>query len=343
MGILLPPVPQATVTTLTLHHRNRSLDSALQRIPEVDVTPSPECETIPDIQKPSSSSTQSIKLHSRERDDLASLGSDDSGILCGSDSGSSDVVQNITTHESSTDHSHSRESLDSSLSHSGDIDSGGDTIDGHDSSVSLSPINNNELINNKIDCNLIMTSKNNDLLLNGDCRVNNVDENNEDIEEIEINNKNIITNGDNTAKERCNHDMSVNTVYKSTMEIIAQRELTGAAITLCCGVAKQNDDETICKSHDNHGDDDNNLLNCRQETTTQPKPSEGCLLRLFESQIFDMSMAISYLFNSKEPGVQSYLGEYFFFLLLLHLNTLFVFVNFSFFGFLNWYFFLFWN
>jgi len=43
MGILLPPVSTA-VPNLTAHHRNRSLDSALQRIPEVDVTPSPECE-----------------------------------------------------------------------------------------------------------------------------------------------------------------------------------------------------------------------------------------------------------------------------------------------------------
>lgn len=93
MGILLPPVPQASVTTLTLHHRNRSLDSALQRIPEVDVTPSPECETNP---MPTTKSIPTNKVRSRERDDLASLGSDDSGILCGSDSGSSDNA-NITT------------------------------------------------------------------------------------------------------------------------------------------------------------------------------------------------------------------------------------------------------
>ncbi|XP_046396588.1 phosphatidylinositol 4-kinase beta isoform X2 [Ischnura elegans] len=64
MGIVLPPAgasparqPPATshagppaqppppLPTTTLHHRNRSLDSALQRIPEVDVTPSPECES----------------------------------------------------------------------------------------------------------------------------------------------------------------------------------------------------------------------------------------------------------------------------------------------------------
>lgn len=37
MGILLPPVSQVTNTRInhTQHHRNRSLDSALQRIPEV--------------------------------------------------------------------------------------------------------------------------------------------------------------------------------------------------------------------------------------------------------------------------------------------------------------------
>ena len=33
------------------------------------------------------------------------------------------------------------------------------------------------------------------------------------------------------------------------------------------------------------------------------------LLRLFESKLFDMSMAIGYLFNSKEQGVQAYIGE----------------------------------
>ena len=37
---------------------------------------------------------------------------------------------------------------------------------------------------------------------------------------------------------------------------------------------------------------------------------QSWLLRLFESKMFDMSIAISYLFNSKEPGVQTYLGEY---------------------------------
>jgi len=35
------------------------------------------------------------------------------------------------------------------------------------------------------------------------------------------------------------------------------------------------------------------------------------LLRLFESKLFDMAIALPYLFNSKEPGVLAYLGQYF--------------------------------
>lgn len=43
---------------------------------------------------------------------------------------------------------------------------------------------------------------------------------------------------------------------------------------------------------------------------SKPPPKESLLLRLFESTLFDMSIAITYLFNSKEPGVQTYLGKY---------------------------------
>nr|CAI5822240.1 unnamed protein product [Callosobruchus analis] len=142
MGILLPPVAQitssasstivtpvsaATVTcpALTLHHRNRSLDSALQRIPEVDVTPSPECETAGNAQMGGAigsgvGSTQKDHLDGlsskncagvlslsstcvKKSDELASLGSDDSGILCnGSDAGSSEE-SNVATRESSVE------------------------------------------------------------------------------------------------------------------------------------------------------------------------------------------------------------------------------------------------
>lgn len=117
MGISLPPVTQITTTTsnsLTLHHRNRSLDSALQKIPEVDVTPSPEVETVANILGDAHTCKVNSSVPKAQHDELASLGSDDSGILCGSDSGSSDTN---TTRESSVEFlsnpsNQSQESLD---------------------------------------------------------------------------------------------------------------------------------------------------------------------------------------------------------------------------------------
>ncbi|XP_054620083.1 phosphatidylinositol 4-kinase beta-like isoform X2 [Dunckerocampus dactyliophorus] len=47
---------------------------------------------------------------------------------------------------------------------------------------------------------------------------------------------------------------------------------------------------------------------CRRE----PPPSsskQSWLLRLFESKLFDVSMAMAYLYKSKEPGVQAYIGN----------------------------------
>lgn len=177
MGILLPPVTQVTTisnTHLTLHHRNRSLDSALQRIPEVDVTPSPECEATQVTCLP----TEPAKS---QRDELASLGSDDSGILCGSDSGSS---ENNATRESSVEHltsvTQSRESLD--------------------------------------------------------------------------------------------YSEDVNTVY----EKVCETKIEPSVIIV---------------------------------EPVEAKPNKGLLLRLLESKMFDVTMAIPYLFQSKDPGVQSYIAN----------------------------------
>lgn len=46
-----------------------------------------------------------------------------------------------------------------------------------------------------------------------------------------------------------------------------------------------------------------------RHTSSSAKNSSCLLLRLFESKLFDMSLAISYLFKSKETGVQAYLGN----------------------------------
>ncbi|XP_031617760.1 uncharacterized protein LOC116337386 [Contarinia nasturtii] len=157
MGILLPPVSQVTNTriNLTQHHRNRSLDSALQRIPEVEVSsPNAESENIlctnsilgttmcskvapssatnpnntpiavcskasvigscPTRSNNLANSNNSEKVKcdnvssngdstTKKREDLTSLGSDDSGIICSSE----------TDQASLTRMRRSRESLDS--------------------------------------------------------------------------------------------------------------------------------------------------------------------------------------------------------------------------------------
>jgi hypothetical protein len=46
-----------------------------------------------------------------------------------------------------------------------------------------------------------------------------------------------------------------------------------------------------------------------EEVPAIVKKSQSWLLRLFESKMFDASMAVHYLFNSKEPGVLGYLGN----------------------------------
>lgn len=53
----------------------------------------------------------------------------------------------------------------------------------------------------------------------------------------------------------------------------------------------------------------NNTKTVGKQHQLQPK---SWLLRFFESQVFNMSYAIGYLFSSKEPGVQQYIGKVYF-------------------------------
>lgn len=198
MGILLPPVTQVTTISsshMTLHHRNRSLDSALQKIPEVDVTPSPECENVA-----AAVLADSVRHHqsssSKQRDELASLGSDDSGILCGSDTSDN-------TRESSVEHltNESRESLD-------DLDKACESVPKCQNAADQQRTSDDE---------------------NVDCTI------------------------------------SVN--------------ISESVVSVDC-----NDDEP-----------------------KRPPPKSSGMLRLLESKVFDVPMAMHYLFNSKEPGVLCYI------------------------------------
>ena len=64
-----------------------------------------------------------------------------------------------------------------------------------------------------------------------------------------------------------------------------------------------------------------NILNgIKEKSSSRPlRNNSSCLLlRLFESKLFDMSIAMSYLFKSKESGVQAYLGNKLFVSFILH-------------------------
>ncbi|KAK5637883.1 hypothetical protein RI129_000200 [Pyrocoelia pectoralis] len=225
MGILLPPITQVTTVTnthLTLHHRNRSLDSALQRIPEVDVTPSPECENVTTVTSSDGHNNCSDSSATKtQRDELASLGSDDSGILCSSD-GCANEMRDSSEELLSSVNNRSRESLDS----------GADICDGSD----LLPH-----------------------MEHSDCILSVCDEKSK----LKIGCESVYINSEN------NENANVNDVRES----------------------------------------DNTLSSPRCVYDLQPpKPSTG-ILRLLESKVFDVPMAMHYLFKSKEPGVQSYIAN----------------------------------
>uniref|UniRef100_A0A146KRY8 Phosphatidylinositol 4-kinase beta n=3 Tax=Lygus hesperus TaxID=30085 RepID=A0A146KRY8_LYGHE len=176
MGIILPSV---NVNHINYHQRNRSLDSALQQIPEVDVTPSPEVEVHP--------------------------GSDDSGIICGSER-----TESTSTHRSD-------ESLD---------------IEGKDDDGSSA------------------------------------DE------------ETVRPTDDRTA---------------GPSEPVTPQP-NGPSKGFLHRLFDPKSDRTPIRT-------------LEQSLPPPSQSSKGFLLRLFESKLFDMSMAITYLFNSKEPGVQSYIGN----------------------------------
>lgn len=238
MGILLPPITQVTTVTnthLTLHHRNRSLDSALQRIPEVDVTPSPECENVNTIlaAEGHNTCTGSSSATKTQRDELASLGSDDSGILCGSENGGNEELLAANANNLS------RESLDS----------GADTCDGPE-------INQSTV---KPEC------------FSGD------------------------DNNDNVEGKKLNSD-----TYESVCTIKVNDEKTNVRDEYCKITVS---DVSVAVPQTSAS-----VVNSTKEISQAPKPSTG-LLRLLESKVFDVPMAMHYLFKSKEPGVQSYIAN----------------------------------
>lgn len=64
----------------------------------------------------------------------------------------------------------------------------------------------------------------------------------------------------------------------------------------------------ICEEDNGEGRTPSSVKSARRRQRQNPS-KQSWLLRLFESKMFDVSMAISYLHKSKEPGVQAYIGN----------------------------------
>lgn len=179
----------------------------------------------------------------KNREDLTSLGSDDSGILCSSDG-------DATTRESSVEQlasiDHSRESLNSTLASSATSD---DSITEKPAKEEVPlPFPKRILMNRKITFfSKKSSSKDSDLIKNKES----AEETSPECFEIETEIENNLVKNEISGNSNC---------------VLTSPEAT-------------------------HAD------------------GKGFLLRLFECKHFDMSMAITYLFNSKEPGVQSYIGN----------------------------------
>ena len=68
------------------------------------------------------------------------------------------------------------------------------------------------------------------------------------------------------------------------------------------------DDINNC-NNSNEDDTGESGITPRASLAQPPASKQSWLLRLFESKLFDMTIAITYLYNSKEPGVQTYIGK----------------------------------
>uniref|UniRef100_A0A8D8RP27 Phosphatidylinositol 4-kinase beta n=3 Tax=Cacopsylla melanoneura TaxID=428564 RepID=A0A8D8RP27_9HEMI len=69
------------------------------------------------------------------------------------------------------------------------------------------------------------------------------------------------------------------------------------------------EEETCQMNNNNENYDEEDVKPKRNVSDLTTLPGKSFLLRLFECKLFDMSMALTYLFNSKESGVQSYIGN----------------------------------
>lgn len=89
----------------------------------------------------------------------------------------------------------------------------------------------------------------------------------------------------------------------STQELAERTIVCGCSpvASPAASLTTQRSDDVACRTFDSQSS---------PVSVTLTNNRQSWLLRLFESKLFDMSIAIQYLFNSKESGVQTYIGKF---------------------------------
>lgn len=308
MGIVLPPLP--VLTHSGSHQRNRSLDSVLQKIPEVEGgggdTPQHPTPCSPPL-KPSLSFTfsdsASLRLRNecrtapvghpvvvrrdKDRYDQASLGSDDSGI-CGS--------EGDATRESSAERGQGAEGLDTSGPGSDcEVKSVySETLEGEgamgepEGEVPQGEVE--EVESDAADNTLVEDETASTLKLS------------DDFSDLAS------TTGLSPTKDSEDPQDASDTTPTPTLtrgegaKPSKGKKLTCDVTKAQCALAmtpRSAVTQGVCSASGPNGASAKSKLDEKQ----------SLLLRLFESKMFDMSMAVSYLYRCKEPGVQQYIGN----------------------------------
>lgn len=112
-----------------------------------------------------------------------------------------------------------------------------------------------------------------------------------------------------TGLSTSNDKTSIITNDKTTTTTVPAASKPSSRISMSYAKLKRDRRKSSKSKNRKHLDRKNRQLLAKVEDTPLPAEQGSWLLRLFESKLFDMPIAISYMFNSKESGVLAYLGN----------------------------------
>ena len=307
MGITLPPLPPSTYCGF--HQRNRSLDSVLQKIPEIEPVEAPSASPSNQVLKPKLSFLFSDNSYLQLQPNSCGSGASIDAAVSG---GRSSIIPDVV------------ERCKDGFYRTG--------LGSDDSGICDAERNPREICGKKVYSNVDFLDAES---LTSDCEVKSIYS---DTLECESNMEDVtsepedISNGRQTKEnDVCENEMEFlsspenNTCLNSDMNSlsISNDERAETSETDCGVIDKPvtnlNESSSECQKNIviDKGKENNEALNnstlsqnvCVLTEKNNSDEKQSLLLRLFESKLFDMSMAVSYLFKCKEPGVQQYIGN----------------------------------